>query len=127
MDIKTLGALAAFQPDKMKKVNLFSTPRVNSDLYCLEPGQAQKVHAHDGEDKIYCVLSGQGTVTVGDDTAAIGAGQIVIAPAGKPHGLTNGADGRMEVLVFMAPNSHFEGGGHGHEHGHGHGHGHSHG
>ena len=56
MEIKTLSGLAAFQPEKMKKVNLFSTARVMSDLYCLEPGQAQKVHAHDGEDKIYCVL-----------------------------------------------------------------------
>jgi len=127
MEIKTLSSLAAFQAEKMKKVSLFSTARVMSDLYCLEPGQAQKVHAHDGEDKIYCVLSGEGTVTVGDDTASIGAGQIVIAPAGKPHGLTNGAGGRMEVLVFMAPNSHFEGGhGHGHSHGHEHGHGHGH-
>lgn len=126
MEIKTLSRLAGFQADKMKKVSLFATERVMTDLYCMEPGQAQKVHAHDGEDKVYCVLSGQGTVTVGAESAPIAAGQVVIAPAGKPHGLTNGPAGRMEVLVFMAPNSHFEGG-HGHEHGHGHGHGHSHG
>jgi len=123
MDIKTIADLAAFQGEKMKKVNLFSTPRVMSDLYCLEPGQAQKVHAHDGEDKIYYVLSGSGTVAVGDRESAIAAGQIVIAPAGVPHGLTNGAGDRMQVLVFMAPNAHFEGG-HGHSHGHGHGHSH---
>lgn len=125
MDIKTLADLAAFQDEKMKKVGLFSTERVMSDLYCLEPGQKQKVHAHDGEDKIYYVLQGNGTVTVGEQEAPIGAGQIVLAPAGVAHGLSNGADGRMEVLVFMAPNAHF-GGGHGHSHGHGHGHGHHH-
>jgi len=125
MDIKTLDKLAAFQPEKMKKVSLFSTARVMSDLYCMEPGQAQKVHAHDGEDKVYYVLKGQGTVTVGSEESPIAAGQIVIAPAGIPHGLTNGASGPMEVLVFMAPNAHFEGG-HGHSHGHGHDHGHGH-
>jgi len=125
MDIKTLADLAAYQGEKMNKVNLFSTQRVMSDLYCLEPGQKQKVHAHDGEDKIYYVLEGSGTVTVGEKDAAIGKGQIVIAPAGVAHGLTNGADGRMQVLVFMAPNAHFEGG-HGHSHGHGHDHGHGH-
>jgi mannose-6-phosphate isomerase-like protein (cupin superfamily) len=119
MDIKTLADLAAFQDEKMKKVNLFSTERVMSDLYCLEPGQKQKVHAHGGEDKIYYVLEGSGTVTVGGTDSPIGQGQIVIAPAGVEHGLTNGAGGRMQVLVFMAPNAHFEGG-------HGHGHGHHH-
>jgi mannose-6-phosphate isomerase-like protein (cupin superfamily) len=123
MDIKTLADLAAFQDEKMKKVNLFSTERVMSDLYCLEPGQKQKVHAHGGEDKIYYVLEGSGTVTVGDKESSIGRGQIVIAPAGVEHGLANGADGRMQVLVFMAPNAHFEGG---HSHGQGHGHGHHH-
>lgn len=124
MDIKTLKNLEAFSDEKMKKVNLFSTERVVSDLYCLEPGQKQKVHAHEGEDKIYYVLEGSGTVTVGDKESPISAGQIVIAPSGSPHGLSNG-DGRMKVLVFMAPNAHF-GGGHGHGHSHGHGHGHHH-
>ncbi|MBI5135936.1 MAG: cupin domain-containing protein [Nitrospirae bacterium] len=130
MDIKTVADLATYSSEKMKKVGLFSTARVANDLYCLEPGQAQKAHAHDGEDKVYYVLEGAGTVVVGNEESAIAAGQIVIAPAGVSHGITNGASGRMKVLVFMAPNAHFEGG-HGHKHGagcdHGHGHGHGHG
>ncbi len=121
MDIKTIADQAVYSDEKMKKVALFSTERVASDLYCLEPGQKQKVHAHGGEDKIYCVLDGAGTVVIGDEEKAISAGQIVIAPAGVPHGLVNG-ESRMQVLVFMAPNAHFEGGhGHGHDHGHKHG------
>jgi len=31
-----------FAPGKMQKVGLFSTPGFFLDLYCLEPGQAQK-------------------------------------------------------------------------------------
>jgi hypothetical protein len=34
-------------------------------LNCLDPGQAQKVHAHDGADKFYFVLEGHGKFTVG--------------------------------------------------------------
>jgi mannose-6-phosphate isomerase-like protein (cupin superfamily) len=71
------------------------------------------------------VLEGSGSVVVGDEESPIGAGQIVIAPSGVPHGLING-NARMRVLVFMAPNAHFEGG-HKHGHGHSHGHGHQHG
>ena len=122
MDIKTVADLAAYSDEKMKKVSLFSTARVMNDLYCLEPGQKQKVHAHAGEDKIYYVLEGSGTVTVGDEESPISAGQIVIAENGEQHGISNG-DGRMKVLVFMAPNAHFDGGGHGHGHDHGHKHG----
>lgn len=117
MDMKALADVAAWSDEKMKKVSLFSTERVMCDQYCLEPGQAQKVHAHEGEDKVYFVLEGSGTVVVGDDESAISAGQIVIAPSGAPHGISNGDGGKMRVLVFMAPNSHF-GGGHGHGHHH---------
>ncbi len=126
MDIKTVADLAAYSDEKMKKVSLFSTARVMNDLYCLEPGQKQKVHAHAGEDKLYYILEGSGSVTVGETESPISAGQIVIAPAGEPHGIANGNDGRMNVLVFMAPNAHFDGG---HDHGHkaAHDHGHSHG
>jgi hypothetical protein len=46
----------------------------------------------------------------------------VIAENGEVHGISNG-DSRMKVLVFMAPNAHFDGGGHGHGHDHGHKHG----
>ncbi|MDH4228903.1 MAG: cupin domain-containing protein [Nitrospirota bacterium] len=134
MDIKKLTSLGSYSAEKMKKINVFSTPRVMTDLYCLEPGQAQKAHAHEGEDKIYFIVEGSGSVQVGSDTRNIGSGEIVIAPAGINHGITNGDGGRMQVLVFMAPNAHFEGGhgGHapdkGHDHGHKHGgHGHDHG
>ncbi|MDH5527047.1 MAG: cupin domain-containing protein [Nitrospirota bacterium] len=134
MEIKKLAEVQDYAAEKMKKISLFSTERVQCDQYCLEPGQAQKPHAHAGEDKLYYIVEGSGKVAVGSEEKAIGAGEIVIAPAGVDHGITNGAGGRMRVLVFMAPNAHFEGGGHGHEkkghdhgHGHGHGHGHDHG
>ena len=37
----------------MKKVNLFESPRFFCDLYCLRPGQEQKVHSHADNDKIF--------------------------------------------------------------------------
>ena len=56
---------AKFQADKMAKIALAQTPRVLLDLYALEPGQSQKVHTHDDQDKIYVVLEGRGRITVG--------------------------------------------------------------
>lgn len=93
-----------FSPDKMKKNNLFQSPRFFCDLYCFEPGQDQKGHVHGGQDKVYLVLEGQGTFSVGSDKQVLGPGQGTMAPAGEEHGVFNHTGARLKVLVFVAPN-----------------------
>jgi len=92
-----------FDPARMQKLNLFQTPRFFCDVYCLEPGQAQKPHRHEGADKVYAVLEGEVLVRVGEAQATLGAGAAALAPAGVDHGLSNPGPGRAAVLVFMAP------------------------
>jgi quercetin dioxygenase-like cupin family protein len=92
-----------FDPAKMQKINLFETPRFFCDVYCLEPGQAQKAHRHEDADKIYALLEGEVQVRVGEETATLAAGQAVLAPAGVDHGVENVGPGRAALLVFMAP------------------------
>jgi len=93
----------AFNAEKMNKVSLFDSERFFCDVYCLEPGQKQKVHAHDGSDKIYYVLEGKGRVTVGAEERELAADEITIAPSGEEHGVVNHTDRRLVMLVFMAP------------------------
>ena len=104
MDVAAIEALKRFSAEKMQKVNLFETPRMFCDIYCLEPGQEQKLHRHDGADKVYFVLEGVGRFTVGDETAALGPGTAVLAPSGEEHGVHNASPQRLVILVFMAPN-----------------------
>jgi len=92
-----------FDAAKMQKVNLFETARFFCDVYCLEPGQSQKPHRHDGADKVYAVLEGAVVVRVGAEAASLGAGEAALAPAGVDHGLENPGPARAAVLVFMAP------------------------
>ena len=92
-----------FDAAKMQKINLFETPRFFCDLYCLEPGQAQKPHRHEGADKVYVVLEGEALVRVGDTSAVVHAGDAVLAAAGMDHGVENQGAGRAALLVFMAP------------------------
>jgi len=92
----------AFNAEKMNKVSLFDSERFFCDVYCLEPGQKQKVHAHDGSDKIYYVLEGKGRVTVGAEERELAADEITIAPSGEEHGVVNHTDRRLVMLVFMA-------------------------
>jgi mannose-6-phosphate isomerase-like protein (cupin superfamily) len=92
-----------FDAAKMQKLNLFETSRFFCDVYCLEPGQAQKPHRHDDADKVYAVLEGQVLARVGSESATLGAGEAVLAPAGLDHGVENPGPARAALLVFMAP------------------------
>jgi mannose-6-phosphate isomerase-like protein (cupin superfamily) len=108
MNVKDVFAAAECSGEKMRKINLFETKNFFCDVYCLEPGQEQKLHAHEDEDKIYFVLAGRGSFVVGDETRELAQGQIVMAPAGAPHGVKNSGDQRLTLLVFMTPNPNFK-------------------
>lgn len=103
MEIRQLSRIERFDPDKMTKNAVFSSPHMFYDLYCLNPGQAQKVHAHEGSDKIYLVLRGAPSIQVGDETRTLMEGEAVLAPAGAPHGVRNDAATEAVLLVTMAP------------------------
>jgi quercetin dioxygenase-like cupin family protein len=92
-----------FSSEKMQKVALFDSPHLFYDLYCLEPGQEQKVHSHEGSDKVYLALEGEPSVRVGEETSPLSPGEAVIAPAGLDHGVSNPSDQRAVLLVVMAP------------------------
>lgn len=104
MNVVNLADSIQFNPEKMKKNNLFQTERFFCDVYCFEPGQEQKGHIHGTQDKIYLVIEGEGTFQVGTDKQVLGPGQGTMAPAGEEHGVKNHTNQRLRVLVFVAPN-----------------------
>ncbi len=103
MDVRTIFDACRFSSEKMQKVNLFASNELFFDLYCLEPGQKQKVHTHDDSSKVYVVLEGDGSFHVGGETQNIRPGQAVLAAAGEPHGVENLSNDRLVILVGMAP------------------------
>jgi mannose-6-phosphate isomerase-like protein (cupin superfamily) len=96
--------VAVFSADKLSKNNFFDCPQMVADFYCLEPGQRQKIHHHEGEAKIYLVLSGRGEFTIGDERRELGPGGAACSPPGVMHGVNNTSDERLTALVVMAPN-----------------------
>ena len=104
MNVVNLSDYQQFSQEKMKKNNMFQTPRFFCDIYCFEPGQEQKGHVHGEQDKVYLVLEGQGMFQVGSEKQVLSPGQGTMAPAGEEHGVKNYTDQRLKVLVFVAPN-----------------------
>jgi quercetin dioxygenase-like cupin family protein len=92
-----------FARDKMAKVSLSSTERTQLDLYCVAPGQSQKAHTHDAQDKIYYVLEGAGRFHLGGSDLRLAAGEALVAPAGVEHGLVNDGTDSLVMLVVVAP------------------------
>ena len=103
MEHKLINEEISFSEEKMKKNSLFDSPHLFYDVYCLMSGQVQKVHAHEGSDKVYYVLRGTGRFTVGYEEEDLGAGHGVIARAGVPHGVRNETGENLVILVTMAP------------------------
>jgi quercetin dioxygenase-like cupin family protein len=91
------------QAEKFYKTTLWQGEHMMVGLNCLEPGQTQATHAHEGADKFYLVLEGSGQFTVGDEERVAETGTIVIAPAGVSHGVTNTGHKRLSLLITIAP------------------------
>jgi mannose-6-phosphate isomerase-like protein (cupin superfamily) len=103
MDIRTVFDSRHFSPAKMQKVNLFATTRFFCNLYCLESNQAHEPERPTDSDQMYLVLEGRGRVQVDSESAEIGPGQAVLAPAGTSHGVANATPDRLILMVFLAP------------------------
>ena len=100
--IQHLPERATFRPDAMTKIDCFRSDRLLVGLNCFEPGQTQAVHTHGGADKFYVVLTGKANFVVGERTVSAGPGDLILAPAGVPHGVER-AETRTVVLVAIAP------------------------
>ncbi len=92
-----------FAPDKIAKIALHATDRAVLDLYCVAPGQSQKAHTHDAQDKVYYVLEGAGRFSLGGAEERVAAGEALVAPAGVEHGLVNDGAHPLLVLVLITP------------------------
>ena len=103
METKNVGGLIRFSDDKMQKIPLFDSEKYFCDLYCLKPGQDQRIHSHADSDKIYFVLRGKGTFHIGGQEKELGPDEIVVARPGEPHGVRNATNEDLVLLVFMTP------------------------
>lgn len=103
MVIRKIASHAVFQPEKHGKSNLVRGEHLFAGLNTFEPGQTQPVHAHSGQDKLYYVVEGEGIVDVGGAESQVGPTDLILAPAGIPHGIRNSGAGRLVVMVVFAP------------------------
>jgi mannose-6-phosphate isomerase-like protein (cupin superfamily) len=52
---------------------------------------------------VYQVIEGEGQFLLDGRELPMAAGDLLVAPPGVPHGVRNTGDGRLLVLVILAP------------------------
>jgi quercetin dioxygenase-like cupin family protein len=65
------------------------------------PGRGPSLHRHD-YDEVLIVQEGEATVTAGDQTRVVHAGEVVMIPAGTWHAFVNTGDGPLRQIDIHA-------------------------
>ena len=94
---------AQWRSEGMGKSTIYQSPHLLVGLNAFEPGQAHALHAHADMDKVYLVVEGEGQFLLEGSSVAVSAGEMLVAPAGVPHGVRNASDARLLVLALLAP------------------------
>ena len=67
------------------------------------PGHGPSLHRHPYEE-IFVVQEGRATFRAGGEERIVGAGEVVIVPAGVPHAFVNSGDGPLrQVDIHLSP------------------------
>jgi mannose-6-phosphate isomerase-like protein (cupin superfamily) len=62
-----------------------------------------EAHYHRATEEIYFFTAGTGRMVLGDEEAAVRAGDCVVIPPGVPHRLVNDTDAPLVLLCCCAP------------------------
>ena len=67
------------------------------------PGDGPSLHKHD-YDEVFVVQEGRARMVAGDRELEVGAGDIVVVPAGQPHGFVNSGEGPLrQIDIHLSP------------------------
>ncbi len=64
-----------------------------------QPGVGPKLHRHPYPE-VFVVESGQATFQIGDATAVVEAGHVVVSPSGEAHGFTNTGTDELRLTAI---------------------------
>ena len=68
-----------------------------------DPGRGPSLHTHPYEE-LLIILEGEATLDDGEEKRVARAGDVVLIPAGQPHGFVNSGDGRLrQIDIHVSP------------------------
>jgi mannose-6-phosphate isomerase-like protein (cupin superfamily) len=103
LETLSLDDLIEFDGERRVRKRLILTELIESELVCYEPGQGTVEHHHVGQDEIFYVVEGRGTMVVDGENVPLAPKGLVLAPAGARHSVQCAGDSRLAIIFFKAP------------------------
>jgi quercetin dioxygenase-like cupin family protein len=97
-----INDLAPLTPGPGLEFRPVTTDSVMTNLVTFEANTPTPIHHH-VEQQIAIILSGELTLTVGNETKVMRAGDCVVIPPHVPHGGGSGPEGCTVLDVFSPP------------------------
>ena len=69
----------------------------------VHPGQETLLHRHRRTEELYHVTAGEGRMTLGDTSFAVGVGDTVLIPPGTAHCIRNTGTAPLRFLCCCSP------------------------
>lgn len=98
-----INALIEYSASRQVRKRVFMSDKIEMEMVCYEPGQATVEHHHVGQDEIFLIMEGRGTIGVNDETVEVSPGSCVFIPAEARHSVTPDPGGRMVMVFVKAP------------------------
>jgi len=92
--------LVDYQPGKVVSLTLSQNKTLSMTLFAFAKGEAISSHSAPGDAMVY-ILDGKAEITIGDETITATTGQVVVMPAGVPHGLDAVENFKMLLVLVM--------------------------
>jgi mannose-6-phosphate isomerase-like protein (cupin superfamily) len=66
----------------------------------LQPSLSYESHSHKDHEEIYYIISGRGSIKIGNESAKFRDGDVIHIPQKTMHSITNEGDEMVEFLAF---------------------------
>ncbi|MFD2327829.1 cupin domain-containing protein [Cohnella sp. GCM10020058] len=81
----------------------FGAPVDFIDYAVVPPGSAIGAHRHRGNEELYLILKGRGSMQVGASRFAVKEGDLILNPDGSTHSLHNCGSDEIHLFVVQVP------------------------
>ena len=92
----------AFESASVRIGPLLGAKDIGYSYYVVPPGKrACPFHSHRGEEEMFFIVKGRGTLRYGSETRKIRAGDVICCPTGGPetaHQIVNDSDAELAYL-----------------------------
>jgi len=101
-EVHEMGALVNYQEGQVISRTLAQGQNLSLTLFAFDKGEEISSHSSRGDAMVY-LLDGEASITIGEETFNIKAGETIVMPAGIPHALLAREQFKMLLVVVFKP------------------------